>query len=110
MYHGSMERAIHTSIKAWWQRQERRKPLVLRGARQVGKSFAVRDFCAREQLTLLELNFEREPSLRRLFVEGHNDKTLALLAEHFQRPLSDQTVLFLEINEWDTHKIPSTFL
>ena len=68
-----MQRSALKPLKQWWLHAPSiRKPLVIRGARQVGKSFLIRDFCHREGLQCLELNFEKEPSLRQLFVEGHN--------------------------------------
>lgn len=44
-----------------WLVSSRRKPLVLRGARQVGKTWLVRDLAARHSLQLIELNLERFP-------------------------------------------------
>ncbi|MEB4593070.1 AAA family ATPase, partial [Candidatus Thiothrix sp. Deng01] len=50
-----------------WYRQPRRKPLVIRGARQVGKTTAVR--MAGEQLGVgvIEINLERHTELDALF-------------------------------------------
>lgn len=45
-----------------WKNSGRRKPLVLRGARQVGKSTIVREF-AREYHSFIELNLERKQDL-----------------------------------------------
>lgn len=45
-----------------WKNSGRRKPLVLRGARQVGKSTVVREF-AREYHVFIELNLERKQDL-----------------------------------------------
>lgn len=50
-----------------WADQRTRKPLVLRGARQVGKTALVRRLASTSNLTLCELNFERLPRLRALF-------------------------------------------
>ncbi len=44
-----------------WLVESNRKPLVLRGARQVGKTWLVRDLAARHSLNLIELNLERFP-------------------------------------------------
>jgi predicted AAA+ superfamily ATPase len=41
-----------------WIQSRRRKPLVLRGARQVGKSTLVRLFADQHKLTLNEVNLE----------------------------------------------------
>ncbi len=50
-----------------WLQSKNRKPLVLRGARQVGKTWLVRDFAQRQGLNLIELNLERSPHLADLF-------------------------------------------
>jgi len=39
-----------------WLKGPNRKPMVLRGARQVGKTWLVRDFAAWNNLKLIELN------------------------------------------------------
>ncbi|MFZ5569685.1 MAG: ATP-binding protein [Thermodesulfobacteriota bacterium] len=50
-----------------WLRSETRKPLVIRGARQVGKSTLVRQFARENGLTLHEINLERYPKLQDVF-------------------------------------------
>ncbi|MBW2734775.1 MAG: ATP-binding protein [Deltaproteobacteria bacterium] len=50
-----------------WMAKSPRKPLVIRGARQVGKSTLVRRFAERSGLTLHEVNLERQPHLRAAF-------------------------------------------
>src|SRR4051812_22260654 len=94
---GQMKRAILKDLQSWLELSPLlRKPLVLRGARQVGKSFVVHDFCERNKLKCSEINFEKEPSLRKLFVEGHNSKTISLLESYFGHPLDSGTLLFLD--------------
>ncbi len=53
-----------------WLQNPNRKPLVLRGARQVGKTWLVRDLAKRHRLELIELNLERSPNLIDLFSEN----------------------------------------
>lgn len=50
-----------------WFSSSRRKPLVLRGARQVGKSTLVRQFAATQKLVLNEINIERHLNLAKIF-------------------------------------------
>ena len=50
-----------------WSAQRPLKPVVIRGARQVGKSTLVREFARVARLSLVELNFERNPELRESF-------------------------------------------
>lgn len=92
-----MYRKALEDLKKWWSpAHSPRKPLIIRGARQVGKSYLVGDFCARQGLTCCEINFEKEPSLRRLFVEGHNSRTISLLEAHFGKVLNQNSLLFLD--------------
>jgi predicted AAA+ superfamily ATPase len=53
-------------ITAWYGRP-RRKPLVVRGARQVGKTTAVRLAAAELGVEIVEINLERHPELDPLF-------------------------------------------
>lgn len=61
-----MQRNYLSKLKHWISSQTR-KPLVLRGARQVGKSTAVRLFAVEQGLTLYEINLERHPRLDAIF-------------------------------------------
>ena len=59
-----MRRFIDDEIKKW-KDGKRRKPLILRGARQVGKTWSLKAFGSNnfEKLALVDL--ERNPALRR---------------------------------------------
>ena len=50
-------------LEAWATRRPH-KPIVIRGARQVGKSTLVREFARTAGLTLVAVDFERDPDLR----------------------------------------------
>ena len=50
-----------------WKNNVDRKPLVLQGARQVGKTYLVNEFGKQEYKNLYYLNFEQDPSLSTLF-------------------------------------------
>ena len=52
-----MERKALTFLEKWYKK-ENSKPLILRGARQVGKSTLVHIFCKRHNIDLIELDFE----------------------------------------------------
>ena len=60
-----------------WLGSQARKPLVIRGARQVGKTWIIRDLALLEKKTLIELNFEKRPDLQTLFTS--NDPTEILV-------------------------------
>ena len=61
-----MKRYAEKEMMSWFKAKTR-KPLVLRGARQVGKSTLVRQFAAAAGLTLNEINLERHMNLARTF-------------------------------------------
>jgi predicted AAA+ superfamily ATPase len=83
-----------TSQKHWvWERSTKlaekrnRKPMVLMGARQVGKTWLVRDLAKRRRLKLIELNFERLPNLADLFSENmRKNQSLIQLEKHDTLP------------------------
>lgn len=80
-----------------WAVQPERKPLVIRGARQVGKSTLVRQLAEVAGFALVELNFERNPELREAFATKEPVGILAtiqLLTGQSVRP--DKTLLFLD--------------
>ena len=61
-----MERDLYASLRAW-KASPRRKPLVLRGARQTGKTTLLKTFAAREYERLVYLDFELDPALDGFF-------------------------------------------
>ena len=62
-----MERFASQDLEQWLKSRHR-KPLILRGARQVGKSTLVRNFAREQKLQLLEINLERQLQLEKVFV------------------------------------------
>ena len=52
------ERKINHYFNAWKVKKDR-KPLIIRGARQVGKTFAVKEFAKNNFETFIYLNLEK---------------------------------------------------
>lgn len=50
-----------------WKSSKNRKPLLLQGARQVGKTYLIRQFGQQEYANYIYLNFEQDPELKSLF-------------------------------------------
>ena len=61
-----MERFLYQQLLAW-RSNEDRKPLLLQGARQVGKTFLLKEFASREYRDCAYFNFEQNPELGKLF-------------------------------------------
>ena len=80
-----------------WLKKKNRKPMVLRGARQVGKTWLVRDFAKRQNLKLVELNFERLPGLADLFSENDPVEILKNIEAELALTIKpDSSLLFLD--------------
>lgn len=91
-----MNRNASEYLKEWASR-ETRKPLVIRGARQVGKSYLVKLFAEQEGYELLELNFDAEPLKGEYFTSNNPAEILQLLEISENRDIDiEKTVLFLD--------------
>ena len=91
-----MYRIASNYIKEWKERATR-KPLVIRGARQVGKSFLVRLLAREAFANLVEINFERLPDVASLFAGKSPRTILPLLEARFNAPIEPgKTLLFLD--------------
>jgi predicted AAA+ superfamily ATPase len=61
-----MRRFIDNDLRLW-QEGIRRKPLILRGARQVGKTWSLKEFGKERFESVAVVDFERNQNLRKLF-------------------------------------------
>lgn len=90
-----MYRYLQGYLKKWLE-QKNRKPLILRGARQVGKSTLVKQFATQEKLKLIEINFEKKifPSFRSS--EINMEKIILEIETSFNCSLNKDTLIFLD--------------
>lgn len=80
-----------------WKDDPRHKPLLIRGARQVGKSTAVREL-AKQFRYFVEINLEKQPDLLQLFPENIDvKKTCEKLSGSLGIPIvPNETLLFID--------------
>ena len=80
-----------------WMNDNKRKPLIIRGARQVGKSTLVELFAKENKITLINVNLERYPELAPVF-SGKNPTEIIQQIEFLPNMghISEKTVLFLD--------------
>lgn len=80
-----------------WKDEPRRKPLLIRGARQVGKSSAVRQF-GRTFKYFIEVNLERQPSLAALFTDDIDVRRICTnISAAVVKPIvAGETLLFID--------------
>jgi len=91
-----MERHIFKSLRDW-AADPKRKVLLLRGARQVGKTYAAREL-GKDFENFFEINFEEEKPVREFFSGSLNPTGIvAKLAAYYARPIvPGKTLLFLD--------------
>lgn len=91
-----IERSIDKLLLEW-KNSDRRKPLLLRGARQVGKSWAVKHLGETFDY-FIEVNFEKRPEMLDVFQKIHDVHELtANLNMYYNTPvIPGRTLLFLD--------------
>lgn len=91
-----MERTSLNYLNSWLASADR-KPLVLRGARQVGKTWLIRHFAKTSKRHLIELNFEKQPSYASLFTTNDIKQILLNLSAIVGHKIDPETsLLFLD--------------
>ena len=61
-----MKRDLY-EVLCQWKKDANRRPLLVRGARQVGKTYLMDEFGKREFISLITLNFEKNPEYKDIF-------------------------------------------
>lgn len=84
---------------AEWKNNESRKPLIVKGPRQVGKTESIRRFAARNYDHIIEINFVEEPKYRMIATDGYKTddiiKNISLL-DPSKRFAAGRTLLFFD--------------
>ncbi len=73
-----MERSIINQLKEW-KNSALRKPLILAGARQVGKTYILKEFGNREYENVAYINCDNNPEVAGLFAEDYDMKRALLV-------------------------------
>jgi len=72
-----MERTIYSSLLAW-KKSPSRKPLVLNGARQVGKTWILKEFGTKEYKNLVYFNCDGNKTIEQVFQDGFQMKSIIM--------------------------------
>lgn len=70
-----LKRKIDTFLEGWKANPDR-KPLIVKGARQIGKTASIRSFGAKNYDSVIEINFVLQKKFRDLFNDGYEVKTI----------------------------------
>lgn len=92
-----MYRKIYNYLKKW-KEGKYRKPLIIQGARQVGKTFAVLEFGKENYTNVAYFNFQTNPVLSQTFNEDISPEYLIPLLSHIgnQPILPAQTLIVFD--------------
>lgn len=96
-----MYRAAMEELRAW-KAKKNRKPLIIRGARQVGKSWLMKEFGTREYEDMIYVSFDNNERMANLFEGSMNvERLIAGLELYAGRKIVPDTTLlvFDEIQE-----------
>lgn len=95
-----MERKILNSLLKWKNIKNNRLPLLIYGARQVGKTYTLRDFGERYYKNVLYINFEKSPEIHAFFDGDLSpNRILGLLGKTYKTKIlkNDTLIIFDEI-------------
>lgn len=96
-----MQRDIYQTLMSW-KINKKRKPLLVKGARQVGKTYTIQHFGKQEFKHLFYLNFEENPELKQFFQVNLNPKRIVRdLGYYFEMEIlpEEHLLFFDEIQE-----------
>ena len=96
-----LKRKADIYLEGWFQ-NEKRKPLIINGARQVGKTMSVRTFAKAHYESVVEINFVLEKKYQRIFDDGYDVDTVLrniTMLEPSWKLIPGKTLIFFdEIN------------
>lgn len=95
-----MERSIYSNLKKW-KESLTRKPLILQGARQVGKTYILKEFGAREYSEVVYINCDDNNDMQNMFVDYDVDRIIRSLCAISGVSIKPSTTLLIldEIQE-----------
>ena len=87
-----------------WKSSKDRLPLIVKGARQVGKTSAIENFAKNNYKYFIEINFALEPEYKTIFDNGFNvDKiisSISLINNDFEFVKGETFIFFDEMQDY----------
>ena len=91
-----MERSIYQQLLAWKEAEDR-KPLILLGARQVGKTYILKELGTREFQNLVYVNCHNNPFAQSLFSDFTTSRIIQAIEVNYEVKIEPgQTLLFFD--------------
>lgn len=96
----TLRRKIDTFLSDWKGRS-RHLPLVVKGARQIGKTFSINEFAKANYKNVIEINFVLQPAYREIFNEGFDVdsilKNISLIRPEWKYEAGNTLIFFDEL-------------
>ncbi|MBO5349881.1 MAG: ATP-binding protein [Clostridia bacterium] len=92
-----MQRKIYEKLKKW-KDKGMKKPLMIIGARQVGKTYIVEQFCKNEFENYISINLLDHPEIAEIYKQSisSEEKYIRLCAELNINPNLEETIIFFD--------------
>ena len=92
-----MQRKIYEKLKKW-KDKGMKKPLMIIGARQVGKTYIVKQFCEKEFNNYISINLLDHPEISKIYKQiiSSEEKYVRLCAELNINPNLEETIIFFD--------------
>ena len=87
------------AVLTTWKQNPRRKPLIVKGARQIGKTISIRAFGQANYESVIEINFVLQKKFRSIFDNGYEVDTIIKnisLLEPYWRFIPYKTLIFFD--------------
>ena len=82
-----------------WKSQNSRKPLIIKGARQIGKTAAIRNFAVKNYKNVIEINFVESPIFKTITADGYTPKSIIAAISRIENSFAfvpGETLLFFD--------------
>lgn len=97
-----LKRKIDTVLEEWKADSER-KPLIVKGARQIGKTESIRQFARTHYENVIEINFVFQKQFKRIFDDGYEVdtiiKNISLIDPSLRFPAGSTLFFFDELQD-----------
>ena len=97
-----LKRRIELYLDTWKKRNH--LPLIIKGARQIGKTTSILNFAQKNYSSVIYINFYENPEYKQIFNDGYNVNTiirnLSFIHPNFQFIPHDTLIFFDEIQEY----------
>lgn len=93
-----LERKIDSYLNDWFMLPNH-KPLIVKGARQIGKTESIRNFARNRYESFIEINFVEEPKYKKIISDGYSTEAIVKnisMLDPSKRFIKDKTLIFFD--------------